>query len=409
METPPPLVQDISSAPTLPPNLTNSPPTQVPTPITNSPSNPNSMPNSPTMNSLNSRVVVVGAPPNASPIGGHTPRISGSPPNSGSNTPDNRRKRKQVKKACTNCRKAHAACDSLRPCKRCKKYSLEATCVDHQRKKRKYKTQDTRRRTGQGVAGELFATGPPTLVDGVNGFWTGSPTYTPTTPVIPDPANFTSITLNGNEAIVVSRTEFQQMQNVMKEVLLEVQHLKANLRQEQVKSTNLETQLNQLQQTYINQSPTQLPTPQLRPPPDLAKAVWRVSDRALIEYNERFAQLMHYTTEQLKGFHCLDLFPRAYFAYANECYARMVKLMDEGEDAALNTAMVFQTGRNEEITVDVTCQVQYDNGVARYYVMSIVEQNLDPVAKQTILQTNQVPVQVMDQKTNPNRLPTDQK
>jgi hypothetical protein len=45
-------------------------------------------------------------------------------------------KRLQVPKACSNCRKMHAGCDHVRPCKRCVQNGLEATCVDVPRKKR---------------------------------------------------------------------------------------------------------------------------------------------------------------------------------------------------------------------------------------------------------------------------------
>jgi len=44
-------------------------------------------------------------------------------------------KRKQVRKACSSCASAHAACDDQRPCGRCTKRNL--TCTDLPRKKRK--------------------------------------------------------------------------------------------------------------------------------------------------------------------------------------------------------------------------------------------------------------------------------
>jgi len=45
-------------------------------------------------------------------------------------------KRKQVKRACSNCRKAHAGCDENRPCRRCVGGGKELTCKDVPRKKR---------------------------------------------------------------------------------------------------------------------------------------------------------------------------------------------------------------------------------------------------------------------------------
>lgn len=49
-----------------------------------------------------------------------------------------RKKRIQVKNACTNCRKQHAACDDIRPCYRCKKLKISQTCFDQPRKKRRH-------------------------------------------------------------------------------------------------------------------------------------------------------------------------------------------------------------------------------------------------------------------------------
>lgn len=46
-------------------------------------------------------------------------------------------KRRQVKNACTNCRKACKKCDDARPCLRCVKYGVSGDCVDSQRKPRK--------------------------------------------------------------------------------------------------------------------------------------------------------------------------------------------------------------------------------------------------------------------------------
>jgi hypothetical protein len=46
---------------------------------------------------------------------------------------------KYAKKACLNCRKAHSACDSGRPCKRCVSFGLQHECRDIERKKTKKK------------------------------------------------------------------------------------------------------------------------------------------------------------------------------------------------------------------------------------------------------------------------------
>lgn len=51
--------------------------------------------------------------------------------------PSQKPKRKQVKNACVNCQKACKRCDEGRPCSRCIKYGLSATCQDSARKERK--------------------------------------------------------------------------------------------------------------------------------------------------------------------------------------------------------------------------------------------------------------------------------
>ncbi|KAJ3223169.1 hypothetical protein HK099_001471, partial [Clydaea vesicula] len=50
-------------------------------------------------------------------------------------------KRNQVRNACINCQKACKKCDEVRPCWRCKKYNIQATCLDSVRKERKKGTK----------------------------------------------------------------------------------------------------------------------------------------------------------------------------------------------------------------------------------------------------------------------------
>eukprot|EP01027_Heterolobosea_sp_BB2_P022088 GEZU01032498.1.p1 GENE.GEZU01032498.1~~GEZU01032498.1.p1 ORF type:complete len:640 (+),score=159.43 GEZU01032498.1:244-2163(+) len=73
---------------------------------------------------------------------------------------------KRVTTACINCRKAHSCCGKQRPCRRCVRLGLEATCVDIAGKKRgpKFKNPEekkgrSRRRTKSAPAIEI----PPSL------------------------------------------------------------------------------------------------------------------------------------------------------------------------------------------------------------------------------------------------------
>ncbi|KAL1924847.1 uncharacterized protein VTP21DRAFT_4501 [Calcarisporiella thermophila] len=61
------------------------------------------------------------------------PTPQGTPMNALAQRP----KRHQVKNACVNCQKACKKCDDGRPCQRCIKHGLTATCVDSPRKPRK--------------------------------------------------------------------------------------------------------------------------------------------------------------------------------------------------------------------------------------------------------------------------------
>ncbi|KAL1924740.1 uncharacterized protein VTP21DRAFT_4394 [Calcarisporiella thermophila] len=57
-------------------------------------------------------------------------------------TPEKKVKRKKTSRACIHCQRAHLTCDDSRPCQRCIKRDLAATCMDGVRKKAKY-LQDT--------------------------------------------------------------------------------------------------------------------------------------------------------------------------------------------------------------------------------------------------------------------------
>lgn len=61
----------------------------------------------------------------------------------GESIEQNKKKRRQVKRACLNCRIAHAACDNGRPCARCLQYGLEVSCLDVERKNSKKKKEGT--------------------------------------------------------------------------------------------------------------------------------------------------------------------------------------------------------------------------------------------------------------------------
>jgi hypothetical protein len=64
--------------------------------------------------------------------------------------PLEKKKRKQVKRACQNCNTAHAACDYQRPCTRCVRLNLQSTCIDMVRKNSREAKENARnKRQGQ--------------------------------------------------------------------------------------------------------------------------------------------------------------------------------------------------------------------------------------------------------------------
>lgn len=61
---------------------------------------------------------------------------SPSLPATGQHDSSLRPKRRQVKSACVNCRKACKKCEEQRPCCRCTRLGLQDSCIDYQRKPR---------------------------------------------------------------------------------------------------------------------------------------------------------------------------------------------------------------------------------------------------------------------------------
>jgi len=151
-------------------------------------------------------------------------------------------KRKQVKKACTNCRKAHAACEPERPCKRCKKFNLEVTCIDHQRKKRKLKqaeqqTQWTvRQETGfTDVGGNITA-------DAYN--LVGARAYIyPTNVTCPVPHKAGVASPHSPTSSFVTRLEFVRLDANMNQIMTEIGKIKSDMQHVNLRLTHVGEQL----------------------------------------------------------------------------------------------------------------------------------------------------------------------
>jgi len=85
-------------------------------------------------------------------------------------TDPDKKKRFQVKKACTNCRSSHTACSEGRPCERCISRKIEETCKDIPRKKRVSKSGSNLMNSSGGVsssATNILTDSPSPVIDSI--------------------------------------------------------------------------------------------------------------------------------------------------------------------------------------------------------------------------------------------------
>mmetsp|Transcript_620 Transcript_620/g.747 ORF Transcript_620/g.747 Transcript_620/m.747 type:complete len:176 (+) Transcript_620:493-1020(+) len=135
--------------------------------------------------------------------------------------------------------------------------------------------------------------------------------------------------------------------------------LKTELQRERQKSHQLELKVLDLEERSFNA------------PEDLAKAKWRISNRMLVEYTPKFKSMLGYSKERLDNFSCHDLFPPDFQPFADRCYQQMRNMLEQGIPATLTTEMLFVTSKGDIVHVGVTCNIENQDGVPVYYVMTI--------------------------------------
>ncbi|KAJ1982109.1 Transcriptional regulator of nonfermentable carbon utilization [Dimargaris xerosporica] len=81
-------------------------------------------------------------PSQRDPSGEHTPNDPQGHAKSSSHPSASRSRRRKATRACYHCQRAHLTCDDGRPCQRCVKRGLAATCKDGYRKTAKYLLED---------------------------------------------------------------------------------------------------------------------------------------------------------------------------------------------------------------------------------------------------------------------------
>jgi len=252
-----------------------------------------------------------------------------------------KKRRVQVSKACSNCRKIHAACDKERPCHRCKNNKMEDTCIDVPRKKRVKKS------TSNVTTDENGKVIVSTKIESMNvsNLLTSSSSNTPNN----NNANFHFEDMNNDLPLVdlfspnfnpdpMMITEFsildtyqpqQQMQNIIHQTLQpppqmdisylvqQVQELKQHNKTMESRLMNLTDELFKLREKVSNTRPEIQSWTNIASQQDLGVSVWKNTSNGkfgcgatnvLVECNDKFIEMSGYPIEELKNnFTCVKL------------------------------------------------------------------------------------------------------
>jgi len=253
-------------------------------------------------------------------------------------------KRNQVPKACSNCRKMHAACDMERPCRRCINAGVSDSCFDIPRKKRASKKRKSEEETiAQNTnqnweenfqdffQSQQTPISPNMSSNGTNNFIPNSPSqaielYNPLnfqndTSLLPDlsqenfsPSSSSSLTpppLTPNSAIYSDMNFLIQQIADLKNSNQTLENKLSGLSQELLEIRK-ETKL-------VGQISTNVMSGwhSFAPQSELAVSIWKpmgntiCSGNILLECNNKFVDLVGYPTEVLReNFFCSNLIRR---------------------------------------------------------------------------------------------------
>ncbi|PRP76029.1 hypothetical protein PROFUN_01745 [Planoprotostelium fungivorum] len=193
-------------------------------------------------------------------------------------------KRTQVPRACSHCRRTHAACGKERPCKRCLQNNLD--CTDSPRKRRQTRAKEEAH-TSDGPDIEDYASDD----GGIN--FEETPTM--------------QSAYNDLDGVAFNADDILSLDNVDDGVALRLhspfdqsQALQEENRRLEDKARGLEAQVWYLNTQIQHQQTTLFMGGQM----DVSVSVWAAnanSDHLLVEFNEKFRSMCGWTTEQLSS------------------------------------------------------------------------------------------------------------
>jgi len=306
-----------------------------------------------------------------------------------------RPKRKQVKRACTNCRKSHSGCDDLRPCSRCTDNGLEASCEDVPRKKRA-----TRRKMPSDSTtdmGEIIAMTPTGLVfadrTGQNNRGRRLQSETDESSAMNNllrsnrddssqsKASDIAATMNkanNYQSLVTELSDLRRyntrLEHTLQNILVEVQQLRSRSDGKVKLEPNEQTSpapsgVNELEgsTTPFNAFANEVP----------GIATWRVHDSTLLECNDRFMEIVQQPLDTLKNnFKCLQLFPQR--LYEDFIHFKQSVLYGGGGNQSMETQLILPGGREKSVLMTLQALKHEENVSPQFMVMHIVELNEKP-------------------------------
>jgi len=217
------------------------------------------------------------------------------------------KRRNQVSRACSNCRKTHAACDNERPCTRCVTHNQSETCVDVPRKKRVNKKQ--KNMNEESTSSQSPSSSSPNTQSNQ------SPSSISPAPIelnskifkVSNTGNSPNLTYqDGGFDTAYSRTTSNSISDQELDLLMrEAVHLEEHNKNLEVKLVGLTNELSMLKEVSKTNRGN-LIWHQLRPKhalQNLAVSVWKgipESNHLLVECNRRFVDLVGYSENQLR-------------------------------------------------------------------------------------------------------------
>mmetsp|Transcript_51578 Transcript_51578/g.129391 ORF Transcript_51578/g.129391 Transcript_51578/m.129391 type:complete len:455 (-) Transcript_51578:1488-2852(-) len=276
-----------------------------------------------------------------------------------------RKRRRPVRVACTNCKRAHGACSNSRPCLRCVQYGIADTCREEEDGASPGASRINRSLQNAQQALHtlcLKQEHPYQALPNIAhfAFAGGSPGQQSQLETSGDedllghssPANCGSPSLTGSsdDSIVLTRAELEKI--VRNQALM----------REALRTKTEEVHL--LRQT-VAEYEGQLPI-MSNPSEQVGVAIWRLADRTFVDANTMFCKMADIPLGILRQrFMCIDLFPRQMLPALNECYMQL----REGIQSPMSYSLTFVQAN---LPVNVSVHLQSSpSGKFSFFVMVV--------------------------------------